>query len=86
MITRHTVAKKIFGYLNHQTPLAELVEWCENIMMDAEIYEQDIDAVSEVASRIGVADAENFGLLWEDCEQLLARLGYKLNLDLAKVA
>ena len=86
MITRHTVAQKIFGYLNHQITLAELVAWCENIRMDAEIDEQDIDAVSEVASRIGVADAENFGLLWEDCEQLLVRLGYKLNLDLAKVA
>ena len=86
MITRHIVAKKIFNYLNHEITLTQLVEWCENIMMDAEIDEQDIDAVSEVASRIGVADAENFGLLWEDCEKLLARLGYKLNLDLAKVA
>jgi len=86
MITRHTVAQKIYSYLNHQITLSQLVDWCENLMMDAEINEQDIEVVSEVAARIGVADVENFGLLWEDCEQLLAKLGYRLNFDLSKVA
>ncbi len=55
-------------------------------MIDGEIEESDTDTVNEVVARIGVADVDNFGLLWEDCEKLLAQLGYKLHLDLAKVA
>lgn len=86
MITRHTVAQKIFSYLNHEISLSELVDWCENVMMDGEIAEQDIDVVSEVATRIGVADVKNFGLLWEECEELLSKLGYRLHFDLSKVA
>jgi hypothetical protein len=62
------------------------VDWCENVMIDGEIEESDTDTVNEVVARIGVADVDNFGLLWEDCEKLLAQLGYKLHLDLAKVA
>ncbi len=86
MINRHTVAQKIFDYLNHTISLRELVNWCENIMMDGEIELSDTEAVSDVVARIGVADIENFGLLWEDCEKLLGQLGYKLHLDLNKVA
>jgi hypothetical protein len=55
-------------------------------MMDGEIELSDTEAVSDVVARIGVADIENFGLLWEDCEKLLGQLGYKLHLDLNKVA
>jgi ABC-type transport system involved in cytochrome c biogenesis ATPase subunit len=67
MITRHTVAQKIFDYLNHSIGIKELVDWCENVMMDGEIEENDTDAVNDVVARIGVADVANFGLLWEDC-------------------
>jgi len=86
MITRHTVAEKIHDYLNHRITLAQLVDWCENIMQDAAVAEQDIEVVSEVAARIGVADAANFGLLWKECDELLHKLGYELNFDLKKVA
>lgn len=86
MIDKHTVAQKIFAYLNHSISLKELVDWCEDVMQDGEISEQDIDAVSDVASRIDVADTHNFGLLWQDCEDMLNKLGYKLHMDLLKVA
>jgi len=86
MINRHIVAQKIFDYLNHTISLTELVDWCENVMIDGETEESDTDVVNDVVARIGVADVENFGLLWEDCEKLLAQLGYKLHLDLNKVA
>jgi hypothetical protein len=86
MINRHKVAQKIFDYLNHSISLSELVDWCENVMMDGEIEDADTDVVNDVVARIGVANVNNFGLLWEDCERLLDQLGYKLNLDLSKVA
>jgi len=86
MINKHIVAQKIFDYLNHKISLREIVDWCENIMMDTDIEEQDTEAVTEVVARIGIADTHNFGLLWEDCDDMLAKLGYKLHLDLLKVA
>lgn len=86
MITRHDAAEKIFAYLNHSITLAELVAWSEGVMMDAEIAPADADAVAEVAARLGMADAENFGLLWEECGELLGRLGYGLNLEMRNVA
>ena len=86
MINKQTVAQKIFDYLNHNISVAEIVDWCENVMMDGDIAEEDMEVVSEVTARIGLADANNFGLLWEDCDEMLAKLGYKLHLDLLKVA
>ena len=86
MIDRHHVAQKIFDYLNHTISLAELVDWCEQVIMDGDIANDDVEVVTEVVARVGVADVNNFGLLWEDCETLLAQLGYKLHLDLSKVA
>ena len=86
MITRHIVAQKIFDYLNHSISINELVDWCENVMMDGDIADGDTDAVNDVVARIGLANVNNFGLLWEDCERLLDQLGYKLHLDLSKVA
>lgn len=86
MITRHIVANKIYSYLNHQTTLNELVDWCENVMLEGEVAEGDAEVVGEVVSRLGLANVKNFGLLWEECETLLRKLGYQLNFDLLKVA
>jgi hypothetical protein len=86
MITRHLVAEKIFGHLSHRITLAELVDWAERVMMDGEIAEEDVSVVSEAVARIGVADVQQFGLLWGECEEMLRKLGYSLDLNLKKVA
>jgi hypothetical protein len=86
MITRHTVAEKIHSYLNHDITLPQLVDWCESVVNEGDIADEDTDIVMEVATRIGLADVENFGLLWEDCDAMLKKLGYELNFDLKKVA
>jgi len=86
MITRHTVAEKLFAHMNHRIALTELVDWAENVMMDGEIAPQDTEVVSEAVARIGVADVKQFGLLWDECEMLLAKLGYSLDMHLRKVA
>ena len=86
MITKPIVAQKIFEYLNHSISLSELVDWCETVMMDGEIEEAGSEVITEVVARVGLADVNNFGLLWEDCEKLLEQLGYKLQVDMLKVA
>jgi hypothetical protein len=76
MITKQTVADQIAAYLHHEITLPQLVDWAENAMMDGEFAERDAATISSVIARLGVADVRTFGLAWEDCEELLGKLGY----------
>jgi cobyrinic acid a,c-diamide synthase len=80
-ITRQTVADKIAAYLRHEITLAQLVDWAEKAMLDGEMDESDASTIAEVVARLGVADVRAFGLTWEDCEQLLKRLGFAARVE-----
>ena len=60
----------------------ELVNWAENALLDGEFAEPGAEVAAEVIARLGVADVRAFGLTWEDCESLLARLGYAARIEL----
>jgi cobyrinic acid a,c-diamide synthase len=75
-ITKQTVADKIAAYLHHEMTLAQLVDWAERALMDGEMAERDAQTLSSVIARIGVADMRAFGLAWNDCEDLLHKLGF----------
>jgi hypothetical protein len=75
-ITNQTVADKIAAYLRHDIILAQLVDWSENALTEAELLEGDKALLSEVIGRLGLADVRPFGLAWEDCEELLRRIGF----------
>ena len=75
-ITKKTVADKIAAYLHHEMTLAQLVDWSENVLMEGELADRDAATISSVIARLGVADVLTFGLAWEDCEELLHRLGF----------
>ena len=81
-ITKQAVAGKIADYLHHRITQAQLVDWAENAMMDAELDERDTAVVSAVVARLGVADVRAFGLTWADCEELLARLGFAARVEI----
>lgn len=53
--------------------------------MEGEFADADTAVLSEVLSRLGVADVRAFGLTWEDCEQLLKQLGYSARVDIVAV-
>ena len=76
IITKQTVAEKIAAYLHHEITPAQLVDWAENAIMDGELAERDAETLSPVIARLGVADVRTFGLAWEDCEELLRKLGF----------
>jgi hypothetical protein len=76
-ITRQTVADKITDYLHDKVSQAELVDWAERALMDADFEETDIDVLSDIIGRLGLADVAEFGLRWQDCEEFLRRLGYR---------
>ncbi len=84
-ITKQTVADKIAGYLHHEITLGQLVDWAENAMMDGELAEGDAETLSTVVARLGVADVRAFGLAWEDCEELLRKVGFSPRVEVVAV-
>ncbi len=82
VITKQRVAEQIAAYLHHDITLAQLVDWAENAMMDAEFEAASVSVLASVVSRLGVADVRAFGLTWEDCEQLLERLGFTARVEI----
>jgi len=82
IITKQTVADRIADYLHHRITLEQLVDWAENAVMDGEFEEKDAASVSAVVSRLGVADVRAFGLTWDDCEELLGRLGFSARIEI----
>lgn len=84
-ITKQTVADKIAAYLHHEITLAQLVDWAENAMLDGTFAEAQAETLSTVIARLGVADVRAFGLAWEDCEELLRRLGFSPRVEVVAV-
>jgi cobyrinic acid a,c-diamide synthase len=80
-ITKKTVADQIAAYLHHEITLAQLVDWSERALMDGELAEQDVQTLSSVLARLGVADVRAFGLAWDDCEELLRKLGFSPRIE-----
>jgi hypothetical protein len=76
-VTRQIVADKIAGYLHGKISQAELVDWAERAMMDADFDEADTELLADIIGRLGLADVAEFGLRWQDSEEFLRRLGYR---------
>ncbi len=69
------------AYLHGELSLSDLVDWAENIMIESDFEESNFEILREIVSRLGVADVKAFGLTWEDCEQFLKQLGYKIRVE-----
>ena len=84
-VTRQTVADKIAAYLHHEITVAQLADWAECAMMEDDLAEADTAALAQVIARLGVADVRTFGLAWEDCEELLRRIGFSPRVEVVAV-
>jgi len=82
-ITKKIVAQKIESYLHHEITQEQLVGWAESALMEGDFEEAEMDALRTVIARLGVADVRAFGLTWEDCERLLALLGFTARVEIA---
>ena len=86
IITKQQLAVNLLNYLQHKTSLEELVEWAENALMEGDIQDEDIDTIRDILARLGLADVKTFGLYWEDCDNMMKKLGYTLKIDAGLVA
>lgn len=68
-ITRQATANKLSDYLRGKVSQAELVEWAERAMMDADFDEADAELLADIIGRLGLADVAEFGLRWQDYEE-----------------
>lgn len=84
MITRDVLASQLRNYLQHRMTRAELVDWAERAMMEEEFDDRDLETIRDITSRLGLADVREFGLVWEDCEGYLSRLGYRAKVDVVQ--
>ena len=84
-VTRQITADKIADYLQGKLSQAELVDWAEGAMMEAEFEPTDTKLLSDIIGRLGLADVAEFGLRWQDCEEFLRRLGYRATVTVAQV-
>lgn len=85
LITRQIVAGQIAAYLHHEIALAQLVDWAEQALMEGEFDEPDGRTLAAVIARLGLSDVRAFGLAWEDCEELLGRLGFSPRVEVVAV-
>lgn len=90
-IAREEVAQKLTDYLHHRITLAELVDWAESTMMEADFAaplrhrdERDYVTPRDIVSRLGLANVEAFGMTWEHCEDFLSQLGYQVRLVISE--
>lgn len=82
MITRQTVGKQLQCYLNGELSLAQLVDWAETAMIDAELENGYEKMLFDMLALIGVADVKEFELSWRDIATMLDKLGYRANVAL----
>ncbi|BCA53720.1 hypothetical protein W02_08600 [Nitrospira sp. KM1] len=82
IVTRESVAEKLGAYLRHDLSLAALVDWAELALMEEDFDPAQMTTIRNAIARIGTADVRTFGLAWEDCEQLLAQLGYSAQINI----
>ena len=86
MITRDVLASQIRNYLQHRITRAALVDWAEHAMMDEEFDVRDFDALRDITARLGLTDAREFGVTWEEFEQYLSQLGYRTKVDVVQAS
>ncbi|MGA2439669.1 MAG: hypothetical protein ABSH08_01805 [Tepidisphaeraceae bacterium] len=73
------IASKVEAYLRRQISLSDLVDWAESQMMDGEF---DSPESRDAAARLGLADVREFGLTWDECQQLLKSLGFSAKISI----
>ena len=86
IVTKELTRDQILAYLNHAISLAELVDWAETSLFEADLEAQDAELLRDVVARLGLADVREFGLSWDDCSDVLAQLGYQTQVKVIPLA
>ncbi len=86
MITKKIIADKLLAYLQHRLPLEDLVDWSEQALLESSYEDDNFHTIRNSLSQLGLADVKAFGLEWKDCETIMEKLGYKLEVNALALA
>ncbi len=86
MVTKKDISDQLLGYLQHRVTLEDLVNWAENMLMEGDYIDDAEHTTRNTLAQLGLADVKTFGLEWKDCESIMERLGYKLEVQAKEVA
>ncbi len=86
MTTKEETVGALLSYMRHELSLSQLVDWAEDTLLEADFSDGDMDVLTQVLGRLGLADVRAFGLAWEDCEELVRTLGYRLQVEVLEAA
>ncbi len=86
MITKKTIADRLLAYLKHQISLTQLTDWAEQSLNDSSCEDDDSHTIRNVLAQLGLADVKSFGLEWKDCEEIMKKLGFKLEVNALEIA
>jgi arsenate reductase-like glutaredoxin family protein len=78
-VSKQALSDQLVKYLNHKISKEELIDWCEKMMQEANFEEIP---VKESVARIGLSDAQNFDMSYEELYEMLQKLGYRLKVEL----
>lgn len=86
MVTKKILSDKLLSYLQHHISLKELVAWSEQVLFDQNFEDEEDHTIRDILALLGMADVKAFGLEWKDCESMMKKLGFKLEVNALKVA
>ncbi len=86
MITKKIIAEKLIAYLQNRLSLGDLVAWAEDASMSGAYEDDAAHTIRNILAQLGLADVKAFGLEWKDCESIMQKLGYKLEIKALQVA
>ena len=86
MITKKNIAEKLLAYLQHNLTQVELVDWAAKNLMDGSYEDDQFHTIRNILAQLGLADVKAFGLEYQDCEAIMQKLGYTLEVKALFVA
>ena len=86
MITKEIIAAKLLAYLQHRLSIRELVDWAEQSLAESNYEDDQLHTIRNILAQLGLADVKAFGLEYQDCESMMQKLGYTLEVKALAVA
>jgi len=81
VVMRNAILKKLTGYLNRQTSLAQLIAWTQQTLESGGLSADDESLLRDLVNRAGIPGSDAFGLTMEALSELLGRLGRELRIS-----
>jgi hypothetical protein len=86
IITRKILARMLIKYINREIDLSNLINWAEDMIVDADFEDEHFELLRDILARIGLADVREFGLSWDNCYDSLHKLGYDIKVEVSEVS